>query len=136
MRNLFPTIILLRRDQRIGSGLSTHLFVKVPRRGDSEETFSVFESSCHLLPWASAAGGRGACPPWIFIHGTNIVNKGLIVIFFGLFLLFFGLFLHCPPSPWKRNNSAILRSFFRCLFLMEIFLPTPLPATTSLTTLT
>jgi len=26
-----------------------HLFVKVPRPGDSEGAFSVFESSCHLL---------------------------------------------------------------------------------------
>jgi len=26
-----------------------HLFVKVPRPGDSEETFSVFKWSCHLL---------------------------------------------------------------------------------------
>jgi len=26
-----------------------HLFVKVPRPGDSEGTFSVFESSCQLL---------------------------------------------------------------------------------------
>jgi len=30
-------------------GLGTRLFVKVPRPGDSEVTFSVFESSCHLL---------------------------------------------------------------------------------------
>jgi len=31
--------------------LGTHLFVKVPRPGDSEVTFSVFESSRHhLLP--------------------------------------------------------------------------------------
>jgi len=30
-------------------GLSTHLFVKVSQRGDSEMTFSVFESSYHLL---------------------------------------------------------------------------------------
>jgi len=30
-------------------GLGTHLFVKVPRPGDSEVTFLVFESSCHLL---------------------------------------------------------------------------------------
>jgi len=30
-------------------GLDTHLFVKVPRPGDSEVTFSVFESRCHLL---------------------------------------------------------------------------------------
>jgi len=29
-------------------GLETHLFVKVSRPGDSEVTFSVFESSCHL----------------------------------------------------------------------------------------
>jgi len=27
-----------------------HFFVKVPRPGDSEVTFSVFESSYHLLP--------------------------------------------------------------------------------------
>jgi len=29
--------------------LGTHLFVRVPRPGDSEVTFLVFESSCHLL---------------------------------------------------------------------------------------
>jgi len=29
-------------------GLDTHLF-KVPQPGDSEGTFSVFKSSCHLL---------------------------------------------------------------------------------------
>jgi len=29
-------------------GLGTHLFVKKPRPGDSEVTFTVFESSCHL----------------------------------------------------------------------------------------
>jgi len=29
--------------------LDIHLFVKVPRPGDSEETFSVLVSSCHLL---------------------------------------------------------------------------------------
>jgi len=32
-----------------GLGLGTHLFVKVPRPRDSEGTFSVFESSCHML---------------------------------------------------------------------------------------
>jgi len=30
-------------------GLGPHLFVKVPRPGDSEVTFAVFESSFHLL---------------------------------------------------------------------------------------
>jgi len=36
--------------------------------------------------------GRDPPPSWIFKHGTNIVNRGLKVLFFGLFLLFFGLF--------------------------------------------
>jgi len=50
--------------------------------------------------------GKGPGPPWIFKHGTNIVNRGLKVLFFGHFLLFFGLFFRCPP--------------------LENFLPTPL----------
>jgi len=33
----------------LSTGTGTHLFVKVPRSGDSEVTFSVFESSYHLL---------------------------------------------------------------------------------------
>jgi len=57
--------------------------------------------------------GRGAVAPWIFIHGTDIVDRGIIVIFFGLFLLFFGIF-SVPPPSWKRASP------------MEIFLPTPL----------
>jgi len=32
-----------------GSRLGTHLFVKVPRPGDSEVTFAIFKSSCYLL---------------------------------------------------------------------------------------
>jgi len=35
-------------------------------------------------------------PPWIFKHGTNIVDRGLKVLFLGLFLLFFGLFSVFP----------------------------------------
>jgi len=31
------------------NGFGAPLFIKVPRPGDSKETFSVFESSCHLL---------------------------------------------------------------------------------------
>jgi len=30
-------------------------------------------------------GGRGH--PWIFIHGTGIVDRGLIMLFFGLCFL-------------------------------------------------
>jgi len=38
------------KNPRLKVGLvGTHLFVKVPRPRDSEVTFSVFKSSCHLL---------------------------------------------------------------------------------------
>jgi len=30
-------------------------------------------------------GGRNPLDPWIFIHETDIVDRGLIVLFFGLF---------------------------------------------------
>jgi len=30
-----------------------------------------------LEPWASASGGREAVPSWIFIHGTDIVDRDL-----------------------------------------------------------
>jgi len=33
----------------VGTGLGTHLFVKVPWPGNSEGVFSVFKSSCHLF---------------------------------------------------------------------------------------
>jgi len=32
--------------------------------------------------------GSGGVGPWIFIHGPDIVNRGLIVLFFDLCLLF------------------------------------------------
>jgi len=77
------------------------------------------------------SGEQGGCgAPWIFTHGTNIVNKGFSVIFrpFLLFLVFFPFL----PTLWKRLNSRIFRSFFailRSFFLLaplEIFLPAPL----------
>jgi len=53
--------------------------------------------------------GSGPWPhSWIFIHGKDIVDRGLIVLFFGL----------------KRLNSAIFGMFYLCL--LEIFLSTPL----------
>jgi len=55
--------------------------------------------------WASTAGGREAVAAWIFIHGTNIVERGYKVLFFGVFY-YFSVF------------------FFRWLPL-EIYLPTP-----------
>jgi len=53
---------------------------------------------------------KGPCPPWIFIHGTNILHRGLN--YFSVFLLlFFGIFT-LPSPPRKRLNSTIFRSFF------------------------
>jgi len=49
-----------------------------------------------LAPWASAAGGWGAVPPWIFIHGTNTVDRGLKVLFFCVFAIFRSFF-RWPP---------------------------------------
>jgi len=47
------------------------------------------------------SGGReGPCSPWIFIHGTDIVDRDLIVLFFVLFL-YFSVFFLLPPPPEK-----------------------------------
>jgi len=37
-------------------------------------------------------GQGGRALRWIFINGTNVIDRGLKVLFFGFFLLFFGLF--------------------------------------------
>jgi len=42
-------------------------------------------------------------PSWIFKHGTNIVDKGLKVLFFGFFLLFSGLFSVDPPERFSAD---------------------------------
>jgi len=58
-----------------------------------------------------SSGGQGGVPPtWIFVHGTNLVNKG-IVLFFGFFLLFFGLFFLAPHPP-KKGIIVLLFSLF------------------------
>jgi len=52
--------------------------------------------------WQREEGGPW--PPWIFIHGTDIVDRGLIVLFFGLFLLFFGFFfVALPPGNFSAD---------------------------------
>jgi len=64
-------------------------------------------------------GSGGRLPPWIFIHGTDIVEEGL-AIFRSSFLLFLGIFSVAPIPPWKRLNSAIFGLFllFFGLFLL------------------
>jgi len=59
-----------------------------------------------------AERGRGTVPPpWIFIHKTDIVDRGLKVLFLGLFC-YFSIFF--PLAP------------------LDIFLPTPLAVNTNL----
>jgi len=43
------------------------------------------------------SGGQGGHAPRIFTHGTYIVNRGLIVLFFGLFCYFSVFFSVGPP---------------------------------------
>jgi len=79
---------------------------------------------------------HGRRQPRIFKHGTNIVKRGLKVLF-SAFFCYFSVFFPLVPH-WKRLNSAIFQ-YFLLIFglfsvgpLLENFLPTPL--TTSLTT--
>jgi len=44
-----------------------------------------------FIYYISVPTGRGCTPSWIFIHGTDIVDRGQIV-------LFFSLFIHWVPS--------------------------------------
>jgi len=60
-----------------------------------------------IKSWATAGGqGWTVAPPWIFIHGTDIVDTGLKVLFFGLFCYFSVFLFSLTP--------------------LEIFLPMPL----------
>jgi len=50
----------------------------------------------HPRVWASAAGG---CPPWIFIHDKDRVDRGSIVLFWVCFPL--------PPTPENFSADAL-----------------------------
>jgi len=50
--------------------------------------------------------------PEEMIHGTNIVDIGLKVLFFSVFFAIFWIFFQLPPPPRKRLKSAIFRCFF------------------------
>jgi len=49
INNAGSVVVQYKKLRVRGLGLGTHLFVKVPRPGESEVTFLVFELSCHLL---------------------------------------------------------------------------------------
>jgi len=85
---------------------------------ESEQNLCEYFFTCpKLTDWQherrQQRAGRGRGPSWVFIRGTDIADRGLIVLFFGLFLrppekglivlffalslLFFGLFLLANP---------------------------------------
>jgi len=71
-----------------------------------------------LVVIVMGVGSRGGRAPSIFKHDTNIVDKGLKVLFFGLLCYFFFF----PVLPLrKRLNSDILWSFL--LFFGLFFVP-------------
>jgi len=49
----------------------------------------------------SLGQGKAVPPTWILLHGTDIVDRGIIVLFFGLFSL--------PPPPLEIFLSTPLR---------------------------
>jgi len=55
-----------------------------------------------LHSWLSTAGGRGGVVlSWIFIHGTDILDRGSIVLF-SVFFANFWFFSIAPPPPLKK----------------------------------
>jgi len=67
--------------------------------------------------WASA-GGRAVGPPWIFKHGTNIVEIGLKVLFSAFFAIFRSFFPLLPspfgnflPTPLVTQTHTALKRF-------------------------
>jgi len=53
--------------------------------------------------WASVAG---SCPPWIFIYGTEKVEKGLMVLFFR------SCIFCCTPSPGISFADALVATLW------------------------
>jgi len=79
-----------------------------------------------VIAWTSAGRGRASLD---FIHGTDIEDRGLVVLFFVLFLLFSVFF---TLAPLEKTYQCYFSAFF-CyvsVFLplppLEIFLPTPI----------
>jgi len=70
------------------------------------------------------AGEGAVAPPWIFIHGTDIVDRGLIVLFFSLFSVgspgrglkcYFSVFF-CYFLIFFSVGPPETGSIFRCFF--------------------
>jgi len=86
-----------------------------------------------VLLMGVGSGGQGEpWPPWIFIYGTNIVDRGFKSAIFWLFLLFFDLFSVGPT--WKMLNSVIFWYFLLIFGLFSVAPPGKFSAYTLSTT--
>jgi len=54
-----------------------------------------------IMGVGSGEQGERAYPPWIFIYGRNIVDRGLKLIFFSLFCYYL-VFFPLPPLPVEK----------------------------------
>jgi len=72
-----------------------------------------------IVPMVISIGGQGGMTPLIFIHDTDIVDRGLIMLFFGG--IFFRSFFHYPPG---RGLIVLIFGIFS-LFFGPSFLPPP-----------
>jgi len=59
------------------------------------------------LPMSVGSGGHGAEPLWIFIHSTDIVDRGLIVLF-SVFFAIFRSFSVAPPGNFSADALALV----------------------------
>jgi len=55
---------------------------------------------------SGSRAGRARGSLWIFIHGTDIVNKSLIVLFFDRFCYFSVFFSLPPPENFSADALA------------------------------
>jgi len=67
-------------------------------------------------PMGVRSGGQGSVTPWIFIHGTDKVERALMV-------LFFGLVCFCCPSPLENISADAIGVTCRMSELHKIFEP-------------
>jgi len=79
-------------------------------------------SSPHNNNWSSHGrlqrGAEGPCPPRIFIHGTNIVDRDLIlVVLLLVFFCYFSVIFSVAPSNPGRGLIVLFSAFF-CYFLV------------------
>jgi len=59
----------------------------------------------------SSVGQGGLGTPWIFIHGTNIGERGLKVLFFGFFCYFSVFFQFTQFTQLSRLRSRLTSTY-------------------------